>query len=79
MFLIIGALIGLNLCVRVVLGETQERRLAGRVGARGGSRLRLEDYGSIVWRGFLFLAIPVVIGLAIDQIFGTGFSDLFNN
>jgi hypothetical protein len=79
MFLIIGALIGLNLCVRIVLGETRERRLAGRVGARGGTRLRLEDYVGIAWRALLFLIVPVAIGLLLDNIFGTGFEAVFSD
>ncbi len=77
MFVLVGILIGLNLCVRIVLGEARERELAGRVGTRGESRLRIEDYLSIAWRGLLFLLVPVALGLLADTIFGTGLGAVF--
>lgn len=79
MFVIIGALIGLNLCVRIVLGEARQRGLAGRVGVRGENRLRFEDLVGIAWRGLLFLLAPIAIGLLLDTIFGTGFGALFSS
>jgi hypothetical protein len=79
MFLLIGALIGLNLCVRIVLGEARQRGLSGRVGVRGDSRLTLEDLASIAWRGLLFLAVPIAIGLLLDNLFGTGFGEIVSS
>lgn len=75
MLAVVGALIGVNLCVRIVLGETRQRRLEGRAGLRGASRLRIEDYWGIAWRGLLFLVAPIAIGLLLDTMLGTSFSD----
>lgn len=76
MFLFIGALVGINLCVRIVLSEARERGLQGRTGAVGASKLRLDDYLSIIWRGALFLGIPIVIGLLLDLALGTTIAEI---
>ena len=76
MLAVVGALIGINLCVRIVLGETRQRRLEGRSGLRGPSRLRIDDYWGITWRGLIFLLVPVAIGILLDSVMGTAFSDL---
>lgn len=71
MFLIVGILVGVNLSIRIVMSEARERGIRGRTGAVGGSKLRLDDYVSIFWRGSLFLAVPIVIGLLLDMALGT--------
>lgn len=76
MFLAVGTLIGINMCVRIVLSEARERGIQGRAGAVGRAKLRLEDYLSMAWRGGLFLLVPIVIGILLDLALGTTIADI---
>lgn len=77
MFLFVGFLIGLNLMVRVALGETRERQTIGH--ARGGKRrVTPSEALRIALRSGLFLVIPMIIGQLLDMWFGTTVSELFD-
>lgn len=76
MFLILGVLIGLNLAVRIVLGEANELRLKGRVAVRGSTRMTFGDLATIALRGGIFLLVPVAIGVGLDAWFGTTVGEL---
>lgn len=77
MFLILGILVGLNLAVRIVLGEARELRVKGRVAVRGQTRMRTGDLAAIVLKGGIFLLVPVAIGVGLDAWFGTTLGTLF--
>lgn len=76
MFLFVGSLIGINMCVRIVLSEARERGIEGRTGAVGKAKLRLGDYLNMAWRGGLFLVIPIVIGILLDLALGTTITEI---
>lgn len=77
MFLIVGTLIGLNLAVRVGLGEVRERQEKGyaRLGRR--MQLGLKDVALITAKSAIFLVVPVGIGVALDLAFGSSIGSLF--
>lgn len=77
MFFIIGILIGLNLGIRVVMGEVRELQVKGHVSTRGRARLTFGDIASVSLRGGVFLLVPVLIGFGLDWAFGTTVGDLF--
>lgn len=76
MFLIVGFLIGMNLMVRIVLGESRELRREGRASARGASPITPGDIGSIALRAAIFLLVPTLIGYALDELFGSSIAQL---
>jgi hypothetical protein len=75
MFLVIGILIGLNLAIRIGIGETRELRARGQT-TGGKLQLTTRDLLVIVYRGGLFLLGSVAIGLALDLAFNTTIGDL---
>jgi hypothetical protein len=77
MFLLIGLLIGLNLFVRIAIGESRELRARGQTDLAGKLRITARDVISIAYRGGLFLLGSVAIGLALDFAFDTTIGDLF--
>lgn len=77
MFLIIGLLIGLNLAIRIAIGETRELRARGQTTGGGKLQLTPRDLLVIVYRGGLFLLGSVAIGLALDFAFNSSIGDLF--
>lgn len=76
MFLVVGLLIGLNLSIRIALGETRELRARGQATRGGKLQLSPRDLRVIVYRGGLFLLGSVAIGLALDFAFNTTIGDL---
>lgn len=76
MFLVIGLLIGLNLFIRIAIGETRELRAQGRTTVGGKLRLTPRELLVIVYRGGLFLLGSVAVGLALDFAFNTTVGDL---
>jgi len=75
MFLVIGLLIGLNLAIRIAIGETRELRARGQ--STGGKlQITPRDLWVIVYRGGLFLLGSVTIGLALDFVFNSTIGDL---
>lgn len=77
MFLIVGILIGLNLMVRVALGETRELQSKGY--ARAGRRvpLRLGEIIGIVAKSGAFLVVSVLAGWGLDVLFGSTIGQIF--
>jgi putative Mn2+ efflux pump MntP len=77
MFLFVGMLIGLNLMVRVALGETRERQSIGH--ARGGRRrVTLREAFGIALKSGIFLVIPMIIGQLLDIWFDSTVGQLFD-
>jgi hypothetical protein len=76
MFLVIGLLIGLNLFIRIAIGETRELRARGQTSGGGRLQLTPRDLQVIVYRGGLFLLGSVAIGLVLDFAFSTTIGDL---
>lgn len=76
MFLIIGLLIGLNLSIRIAIGETRELRARGQATRGGKLELTPRDLMVIVSRGGLFLLGSVAIGVALDFAFDTTIGEL---
>ena len=77
MFLFVGALVGLNLMVRVALGETRERQAIGH--ARGGKRrLTPREALGIAVKSGIFLVVPMIMGQLLDMWFGTTIGALFD-
>lgn len=77
MFLIIGTLIGLNLMVRVTLGEARELQIKGHTRGSRRVQLRFKDMATIAAKGAMFLAVPVVIGLLLDIAFDSTIGQIF--
>jgi hypothetical protein len=76
MFLFVGILIGLNLMVRVALGETRERHSIGH--PQGGKRrVTLREAVGIALKSGIFLVVPLIIGQLLDMWFGTTIGELF--
>lgn len=78
MFLIVGTLIGLNLMVRVALGEARELRTKGHARAGHRVQLRLRDMAAITAKGGMFLVVSVAIGLLLDIVFGSTIGQMFD-
>jgi hypothetical protein len=77
MFLFVGLLVGLNLLIRIAIGETRELRAKGQKSSGGKLRLKARDVLVIAYRGGLFLLVSVAVGLALDIAFDTTIGDLF--
>lgn len=77
MFLLIGLLIGLNLSIRVAIGESRLLRTRGQANTSGRLRASPRDILHIVYRGGMFLLGAVGIGLALDVAFDTTIGTLF--
>lgn len=77
MFLIIGLLIGLNLAIRIGIGETRDLRARGQITREGKLRIPTRDLLVIVYRGGLFLLGSVAVGVALDFVFNSTIGDLF--
>lgn len=77
MFLLIGLLIGLNLFVRIAIGETRELRARGQTDLAGKLRVSGRDVMHIASRGGLFLLGALAIGFALDLAFDSTVADLF--
>jgi hypothetical protein len=76
MFLFVGMLIGLNLMVRVALGETRERQSIGH--ARGGKRrVTPREAMGIALKSGIFLVVPMIIGQLLDIWFDSTIGQLF--
>lgn len=78
MFFIVGLLIGLNLMIRVAIGETRELHAKGQTTSAGKLRLTLRDVAQIAYRGGLFLLGSVAIGWTLDVVFDTTIGVLFS-
>jgi hypothetical protein len=78
MFLIFGTLIGLNLMVRVALGETRELQAKGHTRGSHRVQLRFKDMAAIVAKGAVFLVVPVAIGLLLDLAFDSTVGQIFD-
>jgi putative Mn2+ efflux pump MntP len=77
MFLFVGLLIGLNLMVRVALGETRERQTIGH--AQGGRRrVTPREALRIALKSGIFLVVPMIIGQLLDVWFGSTIGQLFD-
>lgn len=78
MFLIVGTLIGLNLMVRVAIGETRLRQKKGY--AQLGRRVKLgfKDISLIIAKSGLFLSVSVLIGIGLDVAFGSDIGQIFD-
>ena len=77
MFLFVGLLIGLNLMVRVALGETRERQTIGH--ALGGNRrVPPREALGIALKSGIFLVVPMIIGQLLDVWFGSTIGQLFD-
>jgi hypothetical protein len=77
MFLLIGLLIGVNLFVRIAIGEGRELRTRGQGDAPGKLTLTPRDVWRIAYRGGLFLLGAAAIGFVLDLAFNSGVGDLF--
>lgn len=77
MFFFVGLLIGLNLLVRIAIGEIRELHAKGQTASDGRLRLSPRDVMVIAYRGGLFLLGSVAIGFALDILFDTTITDLF--
>jgi hypothetical protein len=77
MFLLIGLLIGLNLSIRIAIGESRVLRSRGPANSGGKLGISPRDLLHIVYRGGLFLLGAVGIGLALDLAFDTTIGTLF--
>jgi len=77
MFFLIGLLIGLNLSIRVAIGESRVLRSRGQAKSRGKLGISPRDLLHIVYRGGLFLLGAAGIGLALDLAFDTTIGTLF--
>jgi len=76
MFLFVGILIGINLTVRVALGETRERHSIGH--PQGGKRrVTPREALGITMKSGIFLVVPVIIGQLLDMWFGSTIGELF--
>lgn len=78
MFLIVGTMIGLNLMVRVAIGETRERQTKGY--ARAGRRvpLRFSEIAAIAAKSGMFLVTSVLLGHGLDLVFGSTVGQIFD-
>lgn len=77
MFLLVGTLIGVNLMVRVAVGETRERHSIGH--SHGGRRrVTPREAVGIVLKSGIFLVVPAIVGQLLDMWFGTTFGQLFS-
>ena len=77
MFLLIGLLIGLNLFIRIAIGESRLLRARGQTNPGGKLQVNSRDVLHIVYRGGLFLLGSAGIGFALDLAFNTTIGDLF--
>lgn len=77
MLLIIGLLVGMNLAIRVVIGEARKLGLKGHVSVRGQTPITLRDLAAVALKGGLFLVVPVAIGVGLDYLLGTTVGALF--
>ena len=77
MFFFVGLLVGLNLMIRIAIGETRNIRSRGQTTSEGRLQLTMRDVAVITYRGGRFLLGSVAIGLALDVIFDTMIGDLF--
>lgn len=76
MFLFVGFLIGLNLMVRIALGETRERHSIGH--PKGGKRrVTPREALSIALKSGIFLVVPMIIGQLLDMWFDSTIGELF--
>jgi hypothetical protein len=77
MFLFVGLLIGLNLMVRVALGETRERQTIGHTQG-GRRRVTPREALGIALKSGIFLVVPMIIGPLLDVWFGSTIGQLFD-
>lgn len=77
MFFFVGLLVGLNLMIRIAIGETRDIRSRGQTTSEGKLQLTMRDVAVITYRGGLFLLGSVAIGVVLDVIFDTMIGDLF--
>jgi hypothetical protein len=77
MFLLIGLLIGVNLFVRITIGESRELRTRGQSDASGKLALTPSDVWRIAYRGGLFLLGAAAIGFVLDLAFNSTVGELF--
>ncbi|HET8739488.1 MAG TPA: hypothetical protein VFO17_07120 [Acidimicrobiia bacterium] len=76
MFFVVGIMIGLNLMIRVVLGEVRELQSRGHASG-GTARLTPGETVRITLKGLFFLVVFAGLGYLLDMAFDTTIDSLF--
>jgi hypothetical protein len=76
MFFFVGAMIGLNLMIRVILGEVRELQSRGHASG-GTARITPGETVRVGIKGLIFLTVFAGIGYLLDLAFDTTIDRLF--